>query len=322
MREGGGGSSPSVAVIICCYTDRRRRDLVAAIRSVHRQRVPPSEVIVVVDHNPGLLDWLRDEVTEERVIVNVHARGLTGARNTGVEATSCDLVAFLDDDATAETGWLETLVAEFTSGDVIAVGGRINPKWSGPAPEWFPPEFGWVIGCSYVGQPGERALVRNVIGANMSFRRTAIQASGGFRAELGRVGTTLAGCEETELCIRAAAVTGGHVVYQPKAVVTHQVSPDRHRWTYFRTRCYAEGRSKAVVARLAGTQQTLGTERAYVRDVLVAGFTGSLRAGLLNRQRGALGRAAAIAAGLLITTAGYLVGTVDVGIRTRLTHRP
>ena len=34
------------------------------------------------------------------------------------------------------------------------MGGRVDPDWEGGArPRWFPAEFGWVVGCSYTGQP-------------------------------------------------------------------------------------------------------------------------------------------------------------------------
>jgi hypothetical protein len=41
--------------------------------------------------------------------------------------------------------------------------------------------------------------------------------------------------------------------------------PPEFRWAYFRERCWAEGRSKAEVARHAGPAQALGSERSYVR---------------------------------------------------------
>ncbi len=50
---------------------------------------------------------------EVRVVANEEARGLSGARNTGVRHSGGDIIAFLDDDATAHPDWLEILVREF-----------------------------------------------------------------------------------------------------------------------------------------------------------------------------------------------------------------
>jgi hypothetical protein len=56
-------------------------------------------------------------------------------------------------------------------------------RWSrlaGGRPGWFPPEFGWVVGCSYRGTPAERTMVRHFIGGNMSLRRRLVVECGGF----------------------------------------------------------------------------------------------------------------------------------------------
>lgn len=306
-------SAPDVAVVVCCYTDRRRADILAAIASLRAQTRTPDEVLLVVDHNPGLAEWLGAQGTGATILANREARGLTGARNTGVAASRSEIVAFLDDDAVADPDWLARLLAEYADDDVVAVGGRIDPVWTAAPPRWFPDEFGWVVGCSYRGQPPARAVVRNVIGANMSFRRSAVEAAGGFRHELGRVGTRPAGCEETELCIRAAAVTGGHVVHQPAAVVAHRVPPERGTWSYFRSRCYAEGVSKSIVAGMAGTGAALGSEWTYVRRVLPAGVLRALRDGLTGRDAAGFGRATAIVAGLATTATGYATGRLRAG---------
>lgn len=300
---------PTVGVVVCCYTDRRRQEILDAVASVAAQSTRPAEIIVVVDHNPALREWLSTRLPDVVLIENAGRRGLTDARNTGVAASGSDVVAFLDDDAVAEPGWLASLVGEYLDPQVIAAGGRIDPRWTAGAPAWFPPEFGWVVGCSYRGLPARRSVVRNVIGANMSFRRDVVEQVGGFRHELGRVGTLPVGCEETELCIRASSRSGGVVVYQPAAVVVHTVPGDRATAAYFRSRCWSEGTSKAAVARFAGAGRALESERRYVARVLPEGLFRALGAGLAGRP-GGFGRALAIVVGLACTTAGYVVGRV------------
>jgi hypothetical protein len=60
--------------------------------------------------------------------------------------------------------------------------------------------------------------------------------------------------------------------HEPRARVLHHVPASRATWRYFRTRCYFEGNSKAVVAWLVGSQHGLETERVYTRRVLPAGI--------------------------------------------------
>lgn len=300
----------NAAVVICCYTAQRLPDIIAAVESAHSQR-PEPHVMVVVDHNPELFRLLSDHLTTSTVIENEHERGLSGARNTGLEHCIEDVVAFLDDDAIADPGWLAALMAEYQDPAVIAVGGYIEPAWDDARPAWFPPEFGWVIGCSYAGQPTERAIVRNVIGANMSFRQSSAALAGGFGGELGRVGANTAGCEETEYCLRAARITGGHVVYQPDARVRHRVPRDRGRLRYFLRRCYSEGRSKAVVARLAGADAALSTERGYVLNVLGKAVLSGLFETVRRFSSTPLRRAGAIVLGFSATASGYASGCVS-----------
>jgi GT2 family glycosyltransferase len=301
----------SVGVVICCYTERRWDPLLAALRSVQRQTRAPDRTVVVVDHNGPLLDRLAAVAGPGVVVLaSTGPPGLSGARNTGVAACATTVVAFLDDDAVAEPDWLEALVAEYADPAVVAVGGRIEPRWEQGRPAWFPDEFGWVVGCSYRGQPAGRAVVRNVIGANMSVRAGALGEVGGFAESLGRTGAGVPmGGEETELCIRLAAA-GGTVLQQPAAVVHHLVPGSRGTVAYFRSRCWAEGRSKAGVSRLAGASAALSAERDYATRVLPRGVLREARRALGRGDRAAAGRGAAIVGGLLTTAAGYALGRV------------
>jgi glycosyltransferase involved in cell wall biosynthesis len=156
--------------------------------------------------------------------------------------------------------------------------------------------------------PRRREPVRNLVGANMSFRRNALLEAGGFRHELGRIGKIPAGCEETDLCIRIGQRhPEATILYDPAAAVDHYVPPERGERSYFSSRCRGEGRSKAILTALVGGDSGLAAERTYVRRTLPLGF---LR-GLGSLFRGDLGgpqRAAAIAYGLASTTAGFLLG--------------
>jgi GT2 family glycosyltransferase len=300
--------APTVSVVVCAHTPARGEQLLAALESLRSQSSPPHEVIAVVDHNPGLLEWVRDRAPDSVVIPNSEERGLSGARNTGVGAATGDVVAFLDDDAIAEPSWIERLSGAYEDPAVAGAGGAVLPSWAS-RPPWFPDEFGWVVGCSYRGLPVRPAPVRNLIGCNMSFRRGVFDEVGGFEERLGRVAGRPLGCEETELCIRIGRENGGRaVLYDPEATVRHHVPSERTTWRYFLRRCYCEGISKAEVARLAGSQRGLSSERAYTLQTLPSGVWAQLKAANLPR-------AAAIMAGFGATLAGYVVGAVAVRLR-------
>src|SRR5215210_1027234 len=98
-----------VSVVICAYTEERWSDLELAVESLTRQTRAPLEVIVVADHNQALTERARSALSGVTVVENAEHPGLSGARNTGVAASTGAVVAFLDDDAVADPAWLERL---------------------------------------------------------------------------------------------------------------------------------------------------------------------------------------------------------------------
>jgi hypothetical protein len=298
-----------LSVVICAYTEERWDRLVAAVLSVQRQVPAPREVVVVVDHNRALFERLRHRFSDVVLVENAEARGLSGARNTGIATATGAVIAFLDDDAEAEPGWLAALVDAHRQPDVLGAGGPIEAVWEHGRPSWFPPEFDWVVGCTYRGMPERSAPVRNLIGCNMALRREVIAATGGFSSRLGRVGTRPVGCEETALCIRAGRrFPDGQLRYETAAPVRHHVPARRAQVRYFLARCFAEGQSKARVSRLVGSRAGLSAERAYTFRTLPLGVLDNAVLAWRRRDGAALARAGLIVGGLAVTTAGYLTG--------------
>jgi GT2 family glycosyltransferase len=300
----------TVSVVVCAYTAVRWDALKAVIGALSDQTLAPAEVVVVIDHNPELLERVRRRFPAVKALANASRQGLSGARNTGVTAASSPIVAFLDDDALPARDWLASLVGPYEDADVMATGGRCEPDWLAGRPRWFPEEFDWVVGCTYLGLPEETAEIRNPIGASMSFRRDALDATGVFREDMGRVGRTPLGCEETELAIRMRRqLPSSRIMYVPHAAVSHLVPKERARFQYFLARCHAEGISKALVTSAAGAGRALASERHYTCGVLprgvVRGFADALRGDVAG-----LARTGAIVVGLAVTVSGYVRGSL------------
>ena len=309
--------APAISVAICAYATNRWYDLKASVDSVVSQLGDDDECVVVVDHNQELLALAETGFASVRsaagraavrVIPNAAERGLSGARNTAIAESRGEIIAFLDDDATAGDGWLRRMMAELAEANVFGVGTAANPDWpAGHRPGWFPPEFDWVVGCSYLGLPTEPADVRNVFGVAMAFRREVFALAGTFSTDVGRIGLTPTGCEETELCIRLRkARPDAMIKYLPDVAVTHRVTPPRVRPGYFLRRCLGEGQSKARVSRLVGSDHALMSERAYVRSVLPRAFMRELRRFVRGDFDG-LAAATMMMLGLLLAGGAYLV---------------
>ena len=312
----------TATVVVCVYTDKRWADIVAAVESVQSQDVLPVETIVVVDHNEALLERCEATLEGVTVLANAHKQGLSGARNTAIEAATGEVVVFLDDDATARPGWLRALLAPYADPAVIGVGGIAHPRWpvsrtavdDSGRPATLPGgttrdatgELDWIVGCTYTGQPTEQAEIRNLMGCNMSLRAEVFKRVGGFAEDIGRIGKNPLGCEETELCIRARQAYRAdgrevRILFEPAAAVDHRVSDDRVDWSYLRRRSWAEGLSKAAVSKLVGQGDALSTESKYVATVLPKALLREVKA-----KRPA--SAAAVVTALGFTAAGYVRG--------------
>jgi glycosyltransferase involved in cell wall biosynthesis len=300
----------TISVVICAYTDDRWDQICAAVDSLRTQSLPCAEIILVIDHNPALFHRVAAGIPGVTVLENQQAHGLSGARNTGAARARGDIVAFIDDDAVAHEDWLKFLADCYENPQVVGAGGLTLPRWQTARPGWLPEEFFWVVGCNYRGMAPSGAPVRNLIGANMSFKRKAFnRLEGGFVTGIGRKSTGRPlGCEETELCIRLTRLAPGTMfVTDHRAVIWHFVSDSRCTVGYFLSRCFAEGISKAQVSASVGSGDGLSAERAYATRTLPLGVI----RGVTNLFRGdaaGAARAAAIVAGLAMTSLGYLRG--------------
>lgn len=304
------GRDLTISVVICAYTLDRWDDTLAAVASVRDQTTAAREIVVVVDHNTDLLDRLRIALPDVTVVANRKQRGLSGGKDTGVEATTSDVVAFLDDDAVAEPNWLNYFRDAYTDDRIVGVGGTTLPLWASDRPTWFPAEFDWVLGCTFTGRdPGP---VRNLLGGNASFRREVFSVAGGFPSNIGRTSSQSRplGCEETEFCIRVSQHRPDWMyVFEPRAVIWHRVGAERERFSYFRSRCFAEGLSKAAVTRSVGVGDGLSVERRYAARTLTRGMARGFGQALRGDRTG-IERSYAISVGFLAAAAGYARGSV------------
>ena len=249
-------------------------------------------------------------------MANAESKGLSGARNTGIATSSGAVVAFLDDDAVAEPGWVRHLLEPYADPSVLGVGGRVVPRWDDDRPSWLPSEFDWVVGCTYAGHRDDAGPVRNLIGANMSVRRDVVTAVGGFRHSLGRTAALPAGCEETEFFIRAAQhFPDGVVWFEPAAAVSHRVPAARATAGYFRARCFAEGISKTQISRLVGAGDGLASEREYTMRALPRAVRRELGLAVRTGDPAGVARAATVVTGVATTAGGYLAARVPRSLR-------
>ena len=187
------------------------------------------------------------------------APGLSRARNRGVAESAGALVAFVDDDASVRPDWARRIVAPFADPRIGCVGGACAPRFVVSPPPWLSARLLQFAGITRFSGRGReaRSSAEYPFGANMCFRRMALEDLGGFSAALGRTGRTLLSGEEFELIDRVRRA-GWRIWLEPAAVVDHTVAADRCRSAYYWRRLWWQGvsrgrsrRSPALAARLA-----------------------------------------------------------------------
>jgi len=105
-----------ISAIVCT---RNRADILRhAIDSLVAQTLPPDEFEILIIDNGSTDDTrsLTERYAERHRNVSYVAEprlGLSNARNTGLGAARADVVAFIDDDATAGKTWLEKICSVF-----------------------------------------------------------------------------------------------------------------------------------------------------------------------------------------------------------------
>lgn len=122
---GTSDDSPLVSVVVTTYN--RRDYLVEAIESVIEQTYDHIELIIVDDHSSvSPVDVIEDTMTDELqdliFIRHEQNKGVSAARNTGIEKASGQLIALLDDDDLWIPDKIERQVEEFQqSGNEVGV---------------------------------------------------------------------------------------------------------------------------------------------------------------------------------------------------------
>lgn len=305
------------SVVVCAYTEKRWADTIEAIASLISSQIPPLEVILVVDHNTELYNkffsfFINNNLVN--VIENQDIQGLSGSRNSGIMVCKGKYIGFLDDDAIADPDWLSRLTTWCEENEnVIGAGSKVDPIWVDGKASWFPSEFYWTVGCSYTGLPEMPTKIRNPFGGSMVVKKSIFDLVGGFRTGTGRVGEVPLGCEETELSIRVQQHCPDMIfIYDPQARIRHKVPGIRLTCSYFLSRCYNEGISKALLSRLVGAQDGLSTEKRYILRIIPKGVLKGLTDFLLKFDPNGLTRSAAIVAGLISTSLGYLIGIIRI----------
>jgi glucosyl-dolichyl phosphate glucuronosyltransferase len=237
-----------LSAIVC--THNRLTDLRDCLSALAMEPTPKEVIVVDSASNQrcdGLVESFRDQIPDLRY-VRVEKPGLSLARNAGIDASTGEIVAFLDDDTAPLSEWGENLLAAFARSESVGcVGGACIAGFDGPRPAWLSPRLLRMASITmWDDTPRQpRSAIEWPYGANVAFRRQALEQVGMFSTALGRNGEgSLLSGEEMDMVARVIDA-GWEVWLEPKAPVRHKVHAERLTSRYYWRRFWWEGVSRA-----------------------------------------------------------------------------
>lgn len=191
-----------VSIIVSTYN--RYQSLERCLTSLLALNYNEFEIIVVDDGSTDDTEFLLKSINDPRVRVIKQQKNLgpSRARNTGVTLAKYDIVAFIDDDCTADPDWLKYLADKIVTGKAGLVVGQT-----------------FYVARDYRGYFPER-IVQNLdarwpMSGNMAYRREVFKSVGGFSHYFFQFKN-----EDTEMAVRALSL--GFTWWRaPKAIVNH-----------------------------------------------------------------------------------------------------
>jgi GT2 family glycosyltransferase len=216
-----------ISVVINTYN--RAAALAKTLEALRRQTYPEFEVVVVNGPSTDATNAILSQFAPDVKIACCPDRKLGVSRNIGINIAAGDIVAFIDDDAVPEITWLEKLAIAYADPLVAAAGGYVFDVPTGRV-LWR------ICTCTRVADdvshdaapPADRYLGQGadpflfLCGCNMSFRRSALMAIGGFNEAI------VYGYDDVDVC-RRIIDKGGKITVLENAIVYHERAPSTVR---------------------------------------------------------------------------------------------
>lgn len=246
-------SGIKISVVICTYN--RAVYIQDAMDSLYHQTIDKQfyEIIVVNNNsNDNTIevceDWISKHPDAIYRFYNESKQGASYARNTGAANANGSLLCFMDDDAIAETDYLERIIRFFDEhADAGGLGGRIIPKYIPEEPKWMSYYVSSLVGnFDYSKELSVFSANKYPLESNMIIRKEDFFAVNGFNVELpGVVGTLRIGGEGKDFFFKLKSI-GRVIYYDPAIKVQHVVEVSKLTKEYMYRVASGIGRGEKV----------------------------------------------------------------------------
>ena len=256
-------------IVICTFD---REDLLRdCLDSLCDQEVKETvfKVWVVNNNRDPLSHELKDAYRKRSnfCFLDQPTPGLSIARNTGIEASDADWIAFLDDDARVSSDYVKRIIEISTDTHFDCFGGGIRSWWKYGRPRWLAEDYG--------SKPDLRKDIGEITegynwGSNIIFRRKSLQDVGRFPEEIGMKGAHIGYAAENMVQMKLRQQ--GYVIgYDPSLLIDHVVSLQKLSLVWHIRASFATGRDGVTVF---PDQYGIKGMAKTVKKCLVAPFKG------------------------------------------------
>ena len=222
--------TPRVSVVVNTYN--RAASLATTLEALEHLEHPQFEVVVVNGPSTDGTDQLLAKYRGRIKVGHCAERNLSASRNIGIRMSAGDVVAFIDDDAYPDPGWLDALSGAYVDEVVAAAGGPTfdHTGYGLQAAHSLADHLGeaWAEmgsgadATDYYSFPYSDRFIYT-IGTNSSFRRDLLTSIGGFDEEFAYY------ADEADVCCRLA--DSGYVVRAlDDGFIYHKFLPSEMRY--------------------------------------------------------------------------------------------
>ncbi len=198
---------PMVSVVVCTYNGSRTlQDTLAGLKQLEY----PNFEVIIVDN--GSTDGLTSEIAQQSGfrVIRTSQSGLSVARNTGLIEARGEIVAYIDDDARPDPHWLHYMANSLMTSDHCGMGGpNVQPPGDGAIAECVANSPGGPVHVMLTDQ-----IAEHIPGCNMAFRKSHLEAIGGFDPQFRVAG------DDVDICWRLQS-RGWTLGFSPAALVWH-----------------------------------------------------------------------------------------------------
>jgi len=239
-----------LSILICTYN--REHFLQLCLDCILEQTKHYSEKeieIIIVDNNSkdDTKKIIENYKSSTPIIYYLEEKqGLSHARNTGIDIASGNYIAFVDDDATINKNWLNSLLVGIKTIKADGFGGPIYPRFEIECPSWI--DKGYFIRKFKNTDGYLNPLVARggFSGGNMCIHKSIFQKIGKFDVNLGMKGNKLGLGEESELFYRLFTTLKGNRLYNiTEMSITHFEAAFKLEKQYLKERIVLSGKQFA-----------------------------------------------------------------------------